>query len=102
MLAAPFSRQRQRRHGGSAQVFVEHPRLATADDVERTGNGIGGHRQSRSQCFEQHQAEGVGATWKNENVRRGVKSRQVAALALAEEVRLRMPALQLIAQWPIA
>ena len=76
MLAAARSRQAERFERRTFQILIERAGIAAAQYVERTRHGIGRDRHARGKRFEHHEAEGVGAAWKDENIGRGIRLRK--------------------------
>ena len=84
MRATVLARDVERRERGAAEILAEHAGAAGADDVERSRDRICRDRQARGERLQQHQAEGVGAAGKDEDIRRGVEARQLPSFAPAE------------------
>ena len=92
MKASAWARQRsrgifERGQCGRAQILVEHAGAAVADHIERARHRIGRDRHARGERLEHHEAECVGAARKDEHVGGGIKPRELAVLAMAEEMR---------------
>jgi hypothetical protein len=102
MRAAALARDAESRFGGAREVLVEHARFARADHVERAGHGKGRHRQARGQRLEQHQAEGVGAAGKDEDIGRGIEPGEILAFPSPEEMRPGVAAAQLVEHGTVA
>src|ERR1700742_5015553 len=95
MLAAMLAWQIERGAGGNAEILIERADSAVlANDVERPWHGISRDRHARSQRLEHHQPESIGAAGKNEHIGRGIGLRQSLALALTEEMRIGITALE--------
>src|SRR5260370_42450300 len=91
MGAAALARDVEGGERGPAEILVEHAGAAVADDVERSGDGVSRDRNARGERLEQHQAEGVGAAGKDENVGPRIEARKGRADRAAREVRAPAP-----------
>ena len=80
VLTAGFAGNLQCRQGRDAQILVEHADRCGADDIDRSGHGIGGDGCAAGQRFQQYEAESVGTAREDEGVRGGEVARQFQAL----------------------
>ncbi len=101
VFARRLARDRQRLEAGGAQVLVENARFR-ADDVDRPGDREGGDRQPARHRLDQHDAERVGAGREDEHVGARVNLRQRLAVPFAEEMGVRIAALERGARRPVA
>ena len=94
MLARALARDFERGQAGGAQIVVEHAGAALADHVERPGDREGGDRQAARQRLDQDDAERVGAARERRTRRRWRRCRASASPMRAEEMRVRIAALE--------
>ena len=86
--------QRQRLAAGFAKILVHDPGHALLQYIQRPRHGEGRHRHAAGQCFEHHQAIGIGQRGKHQHRGRPVGVGQCAAMAVAEKTRLWIALLQ--------
>src|SRR5450432_2402360 len=89
--------ERERLHRGGAEIVVEDAGRRILHDVDRSPHRECRHRRAAGHRFGEHQAEGVGAAWKHEDIGALIVARELGADPGAREHRVRKALLQFLA-----